>query len=159
MRRSCDAASDIAGRPEAEAESGPVSCCGNLRPRWNLQFCSFGVLRDFLHQFTRRTSTHLGAPLGFLEPREWDPRRHLWAELGCHTVVNSTELAAGFNEEDWAPTEGDIGAAGQVYALTPVQPVLVRGKQRHLNAFFNAGYHFVHNKFAKAMVWKGKPVK
>ena len=67
-------------------------------------------------------------------------------------MVNSTELAAGFNEEDWAPTEGDIGAAGQVYALTPVQPVLVRGKQRHLNAFFNAGSnnHLVHNGLAKA---------
>ena len=43
-----------AGQPEAEAESGPVSCCGNLRLRWNLQFSSFGVLWDFLHQFIRR---------------------------------------------------------------------------------------------------------
>ena len=52
-----------AGQPEAEAESGPVSCPGNLHSWWNLQFSSFGVLRDFLHQFTRRNFYPFGRDL------------------------------------------------------------------------------------------------
>ena len=52
-----------AGQPEAEAVSEPVSCPGNLRSRWNLQFSSFRVLRDFLHQFTRRNFYPFGRDL------------------------------------------------------------------------------------------------
>ena len=52
-----------AGQPEAEAESGPVSCPGNLRWQWNLQFSRFAVLWDFLLQFIRRVFYPFGRDL------------------------------------------------------------------------------------------------
>ena len=72
-----------AGQPEAEAESRPVSCPGNLCWRWNLQFSSFGVLRDFLHHFTCQNFYPFGRDLRLSRTSGMSSLRISMGESSC----------------------------------------------------------------------------